>query len=370
MSRNTQAESDDDMNMDMDMPAGETGPLFWSMKLEPGSATEIDQPAIEGYIVHVTNACFSANVEKNSRTVVMVDPSAEDGDDDTASPVCVLTAGKQENQSLDLLFNESASFSLKGQKPSTVFLTGYIQPPVDAEGPMNDMDPMYEDMNEEQIMSALKAQRKQAEAADDEDQDEEEEDEEVEEPPAKKQKTASGAKAKKADKTKGQQKDDKKRKNAKGKKGQAAQEDAKEEEEPEAAENGGGEDKKSTKQNKKQDKKGKKKEKTLKNGLKIRDMKVGEGSVVAHGDKLRVFYVGQTKDKKVFDKCITGSGFEFNFGKGDVIKGWDMGLKGMKVGGKRKLTIPPKLAYGAAGSPPNVPGNATLTFTIELKGRN
>lgn len=351
--RQTQEESEDDVSMDMEAPADQ-GPLFWSMKLSPNEPQEIDQPAIEGYIVHITSACFGANVSKGSRTVVMVDPSAEDDSDDTSSPVCVLRQGQQENQSLDLLFNESASFSLKGQKPSAVYLTGYIQPPVDAGEPMGSMDPMYEDMDEEQIMSALKAQRAQAEALDADDDDE---DEEVAEPPAKKQKTASGAVAKKAQ-TKGKAQD-KKRKNAKGKAGK--DDDAKDEPAAKA------EEKKGTKQNKK---KKDKKLQTMKGGIKYRDMKEGDGEVVSAGDKLRVFYVGQTDDKKVFDKCISGSGFEFAFGKGDVIKGWDLGLKGMRVGGKRKLVIPPKQAYGAAGSPPNVPGNATLTFTIELKGKN
>merc|ERR1712083_326765 len=102
-------------------------------------------------------------------------------------------------------------------------------------------------------------------------------------------------------------------------------------------------------------------------GLKYRDMKQGSGQTVGNGDKVSVYYVGQTDDKKVFDKCISGKGFEFTIGKGEVIKGWDMGLKGMKKGGKRKLIIPAKLGYGAQGSPPKIPGGATLTFTIELK---
>jgi len=349
-------DSEDDVSMDMEAPSTD-GPLFWSMKLTPNQATEIDQPAIEGYIVHITNACFGANVNKGSRTVVVVDPSADEGDDDTAAPVCVLRQGQQENQSLDLLFNESASFSLKGQKPSNVFLTGYIQPPVDGE-PMGQMDPMYEDMDEEQIMSALKAQREQAEAL-----DADEGDDEVSEPPAKKQKTASGAVAKKG-KNNQNKKEDKKRKGKNNQQQKQKEEDAKEENT--ADEEKGGEKKKNTKQNKK---KKNTKMTPMKGGIQYRDMKVGDGAQVKNGDKLRVYYVGQTDDKKVFDKCISGPGFEFAFGAGDVIKGWDMGLKNMKVGGKRKLVIPPKLAYGAAGSPPNVPGNATLTFTIELKGK-
>merc|ERR1712228_909194 len=75
----------------------------------------------------------------------------------------------------------------------------------------------------------------------------------------------------------------------------------------------------------------------------------------------------EKEDKKVFDKCISGKGFEFELGKGEVIKGWDLGLKGMKNGGKRKLIVPSKLAYGQRGSEPHIPPNARLTFTLEIK---
>lgn len=357
MNGQSQENSDDDVSMDMQGPPPTDGPLFWSMKLTPDEQSEIEQPAIEGYIVHITSACFGPNVTKGSRTVVMVDPNAEDDEEDTATPVCVLRAGQQENQSLDLLFNESASFSLKGAKVSNVFLTGYIQPPVDGEPPM---DPMYEDMDEEQIMSALRKQREQAEALD------ADEEEEVAEPPAKKQKTATGAVSKKSPKANNA---DKKRKGKNAKKAQATPEKDDAKESAQSGDEKKEKEQKNTKQNKKNKKKDKKKMQSM-SGLQYRDMKEGDGAAVKKGDKLRVFYVGQTDDKKVFDKCINGSGFEFTLGKGDVIKGWDIGFRGMKVGGKRKLVIPAKLAYGTAGSPPSVPGNAQLTFTVELKGKN
>merc|ERR1719400_2604141 len=72
------------------------------------------------------------NVNKGSRTLVMVNPS-DDNDDDAEAPVCVLRQGQNENQSLDLLFNESATITIKGQKASTVYLSGYLQPPIDAD---------------------------------------------------------------------------------------------------------------------------------------------------------------------------------------------------------------------------------------------
>jgi FK506-binding nuclear protein len=123
------------------------------------------------------------------------------------------------------------------------------------------------------------------------------------------------------------------------------------------------------KQKKKKKKKGKDKSlQTIKGGIRYRDMKVGKGTAAQTGQTLTMYYVGQLSDNSVFDKCITGDGFKFVLGKGEVIKGWDMALKGMTVGSKRRLIIPAKLAYGRQGSPPKIPANAELTFTIELKG--
>jgi len=82
-----------------------------------------------------------------------------------------------------------------------------------------------------------------------------------------------------------------------------------------------------------------------------------------------VYYVGKLKsNNKMFDSSTSGPGFRFRIGRGEVIKGWDVGVAGMKVGGKRRLTIPAALAYGAKGSPPVIPPNATLVFEVELRG--
>jgi FK506-binding nuclear protein len=99
-------------------------------------------------------------------------------------------------------------------------------------------------------------------------------------------------------------------------------------------------------------------------GLTIEDVKVGTGHVAASGKYVKVKYVGQLKNGKVFDKSTTP--FGFRLGNGDVIEGWDLGVAGMKVGGKRKLVIPPKLGYGQKGAPPDIPGGATLVFDVEL----
>jgi len=105
-------------------------------------------------------------------------------------------------------------------------------------------------------------------------------------------------------------------------------------------------------------------------GLKFKDLRPGDGKAIKKGSKVRVLYVGQLPNKKVFDKSIEEPGFEFKLGDGDVIQGWEKGLFGMKAGGKRRLVIPPNLAYGEEGSTPDIPPNTALTFTIEVKEVN
>jgi hypothetical protein len=97
------------------------------------------------------------------------------------------------------------------------------------------------------------------------------------------------------------------------------------------------------------------------------DVVVGTGTEAKTGDKVKVHYTGRlAKNGSVFDSSVGKQPFEFTIGQGGVIKGWDEGVPGMKVGGKRKLTIPSKLGYGETGSPPKIPGKATLVFDIEL----
>jgi hypothetical protein len=97
------------------------------------------------------------------------------------------------------------------------------------------------------------------------------------------------------------------------------------------------------------------------------DLTVGTGAEARDGDKVKVNYTGRLlKTNFMFDTSVGKKPFDFQIGKGGVIKGWDLGVVGMKVGGKRKLTIPSKLAYGDGGSPPKIPGKSTLVFDIEL----
>lgn len=97
------------------------------------------------------------------------------------------------------------------------------------------------------------------------------------------------------------------------------------------------------------------------------DLKVGKGKAAKTGDTVRVHYTGTLMDGTKFDSSRDrDEPFEFQLGKGRVIKGWDEGVVGMKVGGQRTLTIPSDMAYGKRGSPPKIPPNAPLKFDIEL----
>ena len=104
-------------------------------------------------------------------------------------------------------------------------------------------------------------------------------------------------------------------------------------------------------------------------GLKYIDQEVGTGDMAVAGKTASVHYTGWLENGKKFDSSVDrGQPFSFPLGAGRVIKGWDEGVQGMKVGGKRKLTIPSDLGYGSRGAGGVIPANATLIFDVELLG--
>jgi peptidylprolyl isomerase len=106
---------------------------------------------------------------------------------------------------------------------------------------------------------------------------------------------------------------------------------------------------------------------TTQSGLQYQDVVVGTGAEAVAGKSVTVHYTGTLQDGTKFDSSVDrNQPFTFTLGAGEVIPGWDEGVAGMKVGGKRKLVIPPELAYGAQGRPPVIPPNATLNFDVEL----
>lgn len=108
-------------------------------------------------------------------------------------------------------------------------------------------------------------------------------------------------------------------------------------------------------------------EKMTDSGLKYDDLQEGDGAAAKAGQRVSVHYTGWLTDGRKFDSSLDRNApFAFALGAGQVIRGWDEGVQGMKVGGKRKLTIPPQLGYGARGAGGVIPPNAALVFEVEL----
>ena len=102
-------------------------------------------------------------------------------------------------------------------------------------------------------------------------------------------------------------------------------------------------------------------------GLGIEQLRVGQGKAAAQDDRVTVHYVGKLPDDSVFDSSYQRkSPLRFKLGSGQLIKGFDEGVKGMKVGGKRRLIIPPALGYGKRGAPPKIPPDTLIIFEVEL----
>jgi FKBP-type peptidyl-prolyl cis-trans isomerase len=107
---------------------------------------------------------------------------------------------------------------------------------------------------------------------------------------------------------------------------------------------------------------------TTASGLKITTVQEAKNPGAVAGDIVWVHYTGKLQSGEQFDSSVGGQPFKFTLGGGQVIKGWDEGIVGMQIGEKRQLTIPAALGYGERGSPPKIPGGATLVFDVEMIG--
>ncbi|MGH3649010.1 MAG: FKBP-type peptidyl-prolyl cis-trans isomerase [Micromonosporaceae bacterium] len=105
----------------------------------------------------------------------------------------------------------------------------------------------------------------------------------------------------------------------------------------------------------------------MSDALEIEDVETGDGAEAKPGHTVSVHYVGTLTNGQKFDSSRDrGEPFQFGLGAGQVIQGWDQGVAGMRIGGVRKLTVPPHLGYGERGFPPVIPANSTLVFEVEL----
>ncbi|XP_012283362.1 46 kDa FK506-binding nuclear protein [Orussus abietinus] len=230
--------------------------------------------------------------------------------------LCCLKYGSIWQAPLDLNFQKGTEIAFSSNGKGHVHLTGYLLP----EGDDSDLDELEEEAEDEED--------------DEEEEDDEDEDEDEDIPPLISKKS--------------------KRKHLESSKAEAKVKIAKKDKVKEEVSND-------------IDNKQESKPKIIKNGIQVEDLKVGDGLTAQKGKFISIYYVGRLKNGKKFDSTTSGNGFKFRLGKSEVIKGMDIGIAGMKVGGKRRITIPPAMGYGAKGSLPIIPENSTLVFEVELK---
>lgn len=323
---------------------------FWSTCVKTGVVTHMSTGAGDD-VLNLRMACLGEAPADGSRTVLFCAAQNK-----PKAPICILREGSCENQALELKFPGSTkiSFSLGGTNPSPVHLSGFIEPLIEMSfgddepnAPTEEVassKPVAEIIKEEQIQVGSKRAAPKASEQD--------------EPPKKKMKDQHK-----------EQEEEKKQEEVVVEDANVSQQPPAEKVETvkESAEEGTQSSQMSTPGSQKK-KKGKKKKKRKKftfddKGLGVRVTKQGKGPAARKGDTVRVRYIGQLEDDTIFDKNL-GEGLVVKLGAGDVIKGWDLGLQGIKVHEKRKMIIPSKLAYGEEGDG-KIPANSELWFTLE-----
>lgn len=300
----------------------------------------------------------------------------EDEDDVSEYIVCTLSPKHQYQQTLDLTItpDEEVYFVVTGSYP--IHLTGnYIEHPADQDE--EDYDDEDEDYDDEYDLSPDEDEIIYGAPLDDEYDDEEESEEEgtpkIEEIVEEKEKEKVKESPKESKKRVAEESTSKKSKKAKKDEKKSVQFSKELEQGPTGSTLVEKDNKKATPTKDKKetpvkddgDKKKKFPTKTLLGGVITEDRKIGSGATAKSGAKVGIRYIGKLKNGKVFDKNTSGKPFSFKLGKGECIKGFDLGVTGMAVGGERRVIIPPKMGYGSQALP-GIPANSELTFDIKL----
>ncbi|KAF9465030.1 hypothetical protein BDZ94DRAFT_1190046 [Collybia nuda] len=334
---------------------------LWSLVLEPGKPVGFEPQAD----LKITNVALGHELKDASgRTTVKLTfqpptqlESDDDDDDDeddeknanSSGPsetiICSLTPGKIEQFVTDIVLHGEEEYLLEVLGKNTIYLTGnYIEQSINDPPPFDmDSDDESEDAYDLREVSSdveMNADELDSDAS---------RFEEVHDEPTKGTKRARDSDAEKPTPTSKTEKK-KKQKGEDGKPVAAPEEKKEKKDKGEAAA---------------PQKTSKAVEREIVGGIKVLDSKIGTGPMAKKGNTVRMRYIGKLQNGKVFDQNVKGKPFTFHLGKGEVIKGWDEGIVGMQVGGERKLTLPPNMAYGKKGTD-GIPKNATLIFECKL----
>ncbi|RKP14843.1 hypothetical protein BJ684DRAFT_18772 [Piptocephalis cylindrospora] len=336
---------------------------FWGMHLLPGETYQ--QVVSTGF--RVTMAAYGAEKPKGGdRSCVQV------GIDGQTFTLATLLAGKVEQQQLNVSFLEGEDITLSVTGNSAVHLTGNYMIIDDESGCEDDEDDF--DSEEEEDFDFLTG------GSDDEDEEmdegrivelltEETENKkgtqttkkETENKKRKEAPAASTPEATPAGKRTKEQETVKAEEPAKLSKAEKKRR-AKEAREAEEAKKAPKEEAKKAPKEEAASKK-----RTLAAGVVVEDIELGKGAKATRGKRIGMRYIGRlVRNGKVFDKNVSGKPFYFKLGVGEVIRGWDIGVEGMMVGGKRQITLPAAAGYGRSGAPPDIPRNADLQFDVQL----
>ncbi|XP_046486915.1 46 kDa FK506-binding nuclear protein [Neodiprion pinetum] len=379
--------------------------MFWGLIIEPNK--RYTQTVERSF--HVSMASLDTNTGGSYTGVVQVMLHYEN----RTFLLCTLNKGAALQVPLDLNFQEGTEIAFSSNGSGLVHLTGYLVPEEDdlddeleeeeeeedipqligkpskrkatdsikqsqnhlkrlkEEGEQQSSDEGDDDdeLDEEddgsdsdELQSALLDAEEEEDEDDDDDDDDEGDEEEEEEEVVKPSSTTKKQKQQKQQQQQQQQPAQKQQNKKQEKQKLLNGKDVKQDQKQQAKQQ-----KKNKLEQQVQASKQEQKKRVIEGGVQIEDLTLGSGPPAKAGKFVSVYYVGRFKNGKKFDSCSQGDGFKFRLGKNEVIQGWDIGIVGMKTGGKRRITIPPALAYGAKGSPPAIPPNSVLVFEVDLR---